>query len=147
MRERTENELQAAAHNAAANLDFRDNQTMRILSTVGKTYVGHPEAVEPMFLEFTIPLRRMGHDVEHYDHMKEHAEFGPDETGARFERLARYGHFDLILYQTAGRDYMNREAIAEVSTHTPIIAWNSDDDWQWESYTRHIAPWLRNAST
>src|SRR4051812_646639 len=100
---------------------------MRILSTVGKSYVGHPEAVEPMFLEFTLPLKRMGHEVEHFDHMKESAAFGLDEAGARFERLVRYGHFDLVLYQTAGRDFMNRAAIAEAARHAPVVAWNSDD--------------------
>ncbi len=113
---------------------------MRILSTVTQHYYGQPQALEPMFLEFTEPLWRMGHEVETFDHVKRCAEVGPDECGANFERHVRLGGYDLIFYQTGGRDFMDRNAIANVSKRTPVVAWNSDDDWQWESYSRHIAP-------
>jgi spore maturation protein CgeB len=42
---------------------------------------------------------------------------------------------------------MTRSAIADVARLAPIVAWNSDDDWQWESYTRLIAPLFTYAIT
>jgi spore maturation protein CgeB len=37
---------------------------------------------------------------------------------------------------------MDREAIREAARLAPVIAWNSDDDWQWDSYTSHLAPYF-----
>ncbi len=113
---------------------------MRILSTVTQHYYGQPHATEPMFLEFTEPLRRMGHEVETFDHVNLCGTIGPAECGAAFEREIRGGGYDLVFYQTGGRDFMERQAIANAARYAPIVAWNSDDDWQWDTYSRHIAP-------
>lgn len=115
---------------------------MRILSTVCRAYYGQSHAVEPMYLEFTLPLQRLGHHVDHFDHARLQEEIGPVETGDKFVRTVRYGGYDLVLYQTGGRDHMVREAIAHATRYAAIVAWNSDDDWQWESYSRHLAPYF-----
>jgi hypothetical protein len=112
---------------------------MRILATVGKAYYGRPHAVEPMYLEFTGPPRSLGHDVEHFDHMLTCARLGPEACGEQFLSTVRAGRYDLVIYQTAGRDWMPAAAIRGAARHAPIVAWNSDDDWQWQSYTRHRA--------
>ncbi len=112
---------------------------MKILSVVCKAYYGHPEAVEPMYLAFTEPLVRLGHEVEHFDHVATRAELGDAGCGARFVAAVRRGGYDAVLYQTGGQDWMERSAIADAARLSPILAWNSDDDWQWESYTRHVA--------
>jgi hypothetical protein len=120
---------------------------MRILSVVTRNYYGQPQALEPMFLEFTQPLLRMGHVVEHFDHVLTCAQVGPDECGARLvDTITRRG-YDLIFYQTGGRDFVARGAITDAARRAPIVAWNSDDDWQWESYTRLIAPLFTYAIT
>ncbi len=113
---------------------------MRILSTVSRSFHGHAEAVEPMFLEFTEPLRRLGHHVDHFDHAAIRSEAGLETCGERFVDAVRAGGYDLVLYQTGGQDYMTREAITQAGRFAPIVAWNSDDDWQWDTYTSKIAP-------
>ena len=40
---------------------------MRILATVAQAYALRPEAVEPMYRWFSDPLRKLGHEVEHFD--------------------------------------------------------------------------------
>ena len=112
---------------------------MRILSTVAKAYAFHPEAVEPMYFWFTDPLKRLGHEVEHFDHVKLGREIGFEACGKAFVDRVKRGGYDLVLYQTGGHDSMTHDAIAEARRHAPIVAWNSDDDWQWDSYTKHIA--------
>ena len=57
---------------------------MRILSVVGKQYYGRPDAVEPMYLEFTDPLRTLGYSVEHFDHALMRLRFGLGGCGQRF---------------------------------------------------------------
>ena len=112
---------------------------MRILSTVAKAYAFRPEAVEPMYLWFTDPLRRLGHEVDHFDHVRLGREVGFERCGEMFVEQVRRGGYDLVLYQTGGHDSMTRGAIAEAGRYAPVVAWNSDDDWQWESYTAPIA--------
>jgi hypothetical protein len=113
---------------------------MRILSTVTRSYYGHPEAIEPMFLEFTEPLIRLGHEVGHFDHISTTAQIGADACGEQFVEHVKTGGYDVVLYQTGGQDCMARAAIAEAARYAPVVAWNSDDDWQWDSYTKHVAP-------
>lgn len=118
---------------------------MKVLSTVIKSYYkGHdnpPDAVEPMFLAFTQPLISLGHEVEHFNQVQTSAEFGKDVCGERFVERVRGGNYDLVLFQNQmGSDaWMPMEAVAEAARHAPIVAWNTDDDWQWEDYTSHQA--------
>jgi spore maturation protein CgeB len=112
---------------------------MRILSTVAQAYAFRPEAVEPMYLWFTDPLRKLGHEVEHFDHVKLGREVGFRACGDAFVHRVKNGGYDLVLYQTGGHDSMTHDSISAARRHAPIVAWNSDDDWQWDSYTRHIA--------
>ncbi|HZK82082.1 MAG TPA: glycosyltransferase [Humisphaera sp.] len=113
---------------------------MRILSVVGRTYYGQPHAIEPMYLQLTLPLQGLGHQVDHFDHLETTQKIGPAECGEQFVRTVRAGGYDLVLYQTGGQDQMTRGAIPQAAKYAPIVAWNSDDDWQWESYSQHIAP-------
>lgn len=107
---------------------------MKILSAVIKSYYNRPDAIEPMFLAFTQPLIRLGHQVEHFDHVKTSAEFGKDVCGERFVERVKSGGYAVVLYQHQGasKDWMASEAIAEATQHAPVVAWNTDDDWQWE---------------
>jgi spore maturation protein CgeB len=115
---------------------------MRILSTVCRDYYGFSGSVEPMYLAFTLPLRQRGHQVVHFDHARVCDELGPARCGEQFLDAVRKGGYDLVLYQSGGRDHMVRDAIGEAKKYAPIVAWNSDDDWQWESYSRHLAPFF-----
>jgi spore maturation protein CgeB len=115
---------------------------MRVLSVLGKNYAGWPGAIEPMYLEFTVPLMDLGHTVEHFDHTEARKQFGLDGCGDRFVKQVRNGRYDLVLYATAGQDWMPPEAIHEARRYALIVAWNSDDDWQWNSYTMKLAPYF-----
>ena len=115
---------------------------MRVLSAVGKGYYGSSACWEPMYLEFTDPLRDLGHEVGHFDHVLNRDWFGMDGCGELFVKRVREGWYDVVIYQTSGEDKMPREAIREAGRYAPIVAWNSDDDWQWDSYTKHLCPYF-----
>jgi hypothetical protein len=116
---------------------------MRILSVVSRGYYGKSNTVEPMYLAFTEPLRALGHEVEHFDHFRSNREVGPEAASERFLANVRRGHYDAILYQTACQEarYIG-EAVREAGRHAPTIAWNSDDDFAWESQTSLMAPYF-----
>lgn len=120
---------------------------MRILSVVSKNYYGLPGAVEPMYLQFTEPLRDMGHEVETFDHHRTREEVGMVGCGEQFVERVKAGRYDVVFYQTGGGEAMMRDAIREAGSHAPVVAWNSDDDWQWETYTRHLAPYFTFMAT
>jgi spore maturation protein CgeB len=92
-----------------------------------------------MWRWFTDPLLDLGHVVEHFDHFEAKARYGSAGCGEKFVQRLRTGGYDVVLYQTPGQDQMPREAIREGSRHTVLVAWNSDDDWQWE-HTICMAP-------
>ena len=120
---------------------------MRILSAVPKAYYGRRNATDPLYLWFRQPLQRMGHHVDHFDHIDTFTRLGPERCGEAFLSRVRAGGYDLVLYSNWGRDCMPREAIREAGRYAPVVGWNSDDDWQWESYTRHVAPYFTYAVT
>jgi hypothetical protein len=111
---------------------------MRILSVVRQYYYGNSNAREPLSFYFTAPLRRMGYDVETFDHFKASRSSGKDRATEQLIKMIRGGEFDLVLYQTSGEEPVDTAALAELARNTCIAAWNSDDDWQWES-TRELA--------
>jgi len=115
---------------------------MKILSVIGKRYGTKAGAVEPMYLEFTDPLRDLGHEVEHFDHKATAQQEGFERCGELFVDRVQKGRYHLVFYQTSGRDHMPPAAIREATRFAPVAAWNSDDDWQWESYTKGLAPYF-----
>jgi hypothetical protein len=120
---------------------------MRVLSVVQKHYYGQRGALEPVYLEFTDPLRDLGHEVDHFDHFVARDRFGLEGCGERFLALVEQGDYDAVLYQTSGAPHMPPDAIAAARDHAAVIAWNSDDDWQWESTTSHLAPYFSHMVT
>ncbi len=115
---------------------------MRILSVMCKHYANHPSAIEPMFLEFSSPLQDLGHEVDHFDHSACGRKVGQERCGDMFVDCVRNGNYEVVFYQTSGHDHMPKDAIREAGRFAAIVAWNSDDDWQWESYTRGLAPYF-----
>lgn len=120
---------------------------MRILATVAQAYAFRPEAVASMYRWFSDPLRKLGHEVEHFDHVQLSREAGPAACGAAFEHRVTHGRYDLVLYQATGRDLMDREAIERAKRHAPIVAWTGDDVAEWERYTRGVAPLFSHVVT
>lgn len=111
---------------------------MRILTVVRKYYYGSPNAIEPMYLYFTAPLKGMGHEVDTFDHFEMSSRLGRERATKALADRIKIGQFDLVFYQTSGREPVETTALADLSRKHCIAAWNSDDDWQWGT-TRRIA--------
>lgn len=111
---------------------------MRILSVMRKGYYGSSVAVEPMYLYFTIPLEAMGHQVETFDHYESNRRYGKTACTEKLVDRIRAGNYDVVFYQTDGSSLIDTTALTDLAAKTCIAAWNSDDDWQWET-TRQLA--------
>jgi hypothetical protein len=105
---------------------------MRILSVVRKHYYGQLAAVEPMSLYFTDPLRNLGHAVEEFDHFEQAARYGREKCTDLLVKRIRSSKPDLVFYQTSGKEPVDLNSIRDLADSVCIVAWNSDDDWQWE---------------
>ena len=116
---------------------------MKILSCVSRGYYGKSTTVEPMYIAFTEPLRALGHEVEHFDHFLAGRQYGAAATAEMFLAKVREGGYDAILYQTACQNAKDiGEPVREAGRYAPTIAWNSDDDFAWESQTCLMAPFF-----
>jgi len=116
---------------------------MRILSCVMRGFYGRTDAVEPMYIAFTEPLRALGHEVDHFDHYRLDVEIGSAATGEQLVKKVRNGRYDVVLYQTACQKAQSiGEAVKEAGRYAVTIAWNSDDDWAWEKHTSPMAPYF-----
>ena len=111
---------------------------MRILSVVRQQYYGNPNAREPLSLFLTEPLRQMGHNVDTFDHFEARRAYGRDGATQRLIEKLQSERFDLVFYQTSGDEPVDTSALAEPARNICMAAWNSDDDWQWET-TRQLA--------
>jgi len=79
----------------------------------------------------------MGHEVETFDHFEARGVNGRDAATEQLLKKIRDGAFDLVLYQTSGKEPVDTAALAEAARKTCVAAWNSDDDWQWNT-TRQL---------
>lgn len=111
---------------------------MRVLSVVPRLYYSHRTAVEPMYLYWTLPLREMGHEVATFDHCNVRQNLSRAQRTDLLVRKIQEGSFDLVLYTNSGQEPIETEALADLSKKICIVAWNSDDDWQWNE-TRQVA--------
>jgi spore maturation protein CgeB len=111
---------------------------MHILSVVRQHYYGNTNAREPLSFFFSAPLLEMGHEVEMFDHFKARHAYGKEGATAQLIKKIQSGAFDLVFYQTSGEEPVDTSALAEMRRTTCLAAWNSDDDWQWET-TRQFA--------
>jgi len=113
---------------------------MKILSCVARGYYGQSNVVEPMYIAFTEPLRALGHEVDHFDHFLSRKQAGPAVTAERLVSKVRQGGYDAVLYLTSCQTANEiNESVREAARFAPMIAWNSDDDFAWESQTSHMA--------
>jgi len=95
--------------------------------------------IEPMFLYFTEPLRAMGHEVETFDHYAAGGRFGALRGAEVLVKQIQDGGYDVVFYQTSGSEPIEVSLLEPLAAKRLIVAWNSDDDWQWESSTKHLA--------
>jgi hypothetical protein len=117
---------------------------MRILSCVSRGYYGQRNTVEPMYIAFTEPLRALGHEVDHFDHFLARKRSGAATMAEQLlEAVRGGGPYDAVLVQTSCQtaDEIG-EPVREAGRYAPTIAWNSDDDFAWETQTSLLAPFF-----
>lgn len=112
---------------------------MKILSCTSYYYYGQTRGVEPQFYYlYKVPQAR-GHQVDFFDWLTA-ARVGPEQLSRAFLAMVRGGGYDAVFVATH-RDEFSQETLAEAGRHCPIIAWNSDDEWRWASYSQPRAAW------
>lgn len=106
---------------------------MRVLSVVARSYYGHPEAPEPMFLYFTQPLTDLGHEVHVFDHVAAAEQYGVAGGTERLEAEMLALQPDLVLYENCPtfREPVDTAMFRQHRDKFCIAAWNSDDEWEW----------------
>ena len=82
----------------------------------------------------------MGHLVDVFDHKEAASALGRSQATEALADKIRTGHYDCVFYQTGGPvEAIDTAALREASRRTCIIAWNSDDDWDWERTSKLAA--------
>ncbi len=114
--------------------------SMKLLVAARYHYYGDPNGIEPQFYYLAKVPEAMGHEVDYFD-FHYHAAF--DLRGARrmFRNMVKSGSYDAVFVAT-NREEFDQETIEAAARHAPIIAWNSDDEFKWDTVTGPKASWF-----
>jgi spore maturation protein CgeB len=75
----------------------------------------------------------MGHDVHVFEFV-EQALYNKDGMNDFFLSAVRRIGYDLVFIETS-QDEFYPEVLDEARRYAVLLAWNSDDDWRWETYS------------
>lgn len=112
---------------------------MRLLVCTSYHYYGSARGIEPQFYYLYRVPETLGHTVDFFDYLTATA-IGPEQMRRAFVSTVRGGGYDAVFIATH-KDEFDRETLAEAARHSPVIGWNSDDEWRWESYSQPRAAW------
>ncbi len=115
---------------------------MRILYVAAKFDYGRPErGLSFEHYNFFDTLERMGHDLLYFDFMSIERERGRAGMNHRLLEIARKEHPDLM-FTVLYKDQFDPEVVREISENSGVITlnWFCDDDWRFETFSRHWAP-------
>lgn len=110
---------------------------MKLLVCTSYYYYGSPRGLEPQFYYLYKVPKSLGYTVDFFDYHTAFA-IGPEQMQRVFLATVRGGGYDAVFIATH-RDEFDQATLAEAARHCPIIAWNSDDEWRWDSYSKHQA--------
>jgi len=81
----------------------------------------------------------MGIDADFFDY---HAskKIGLDQMKRILLTLVKGGKYDVVFIATH-KDEFDEETLNKAKRYSTIIAWNSDDEWRWETYSKHRVGW------
>lgn len=105
---------------------------MRILCCCPLEYYGRPGTRSEVFGYFVTTLRDLGHTVHHFDQVRGAAD--QEAMNEFFVSVVRRGGYEAVLVITNDTEFLP-EALDEAMQHSVTIAWNSDDDVRWDSYS------------
>ena len=111
---------------------------MRILAVTYYYYYNNPRGLEPQFYYlFRVP-QQMGYEVDFFDYATSQR-IGLDHMRRQFLTLLRGGKYDVVFIATH-QDEFDIETLNLARAFCPVIGWNSDDEWRWESYSSRYIP-------
>ncbi len=115
---------------------------LRILTTSLFYYYGDTRGVEPQFYYLAKVPQSMGHQVDFFDwHTHAKPEMGGSAHMRRlFLNLLKSGQYDAAFIATF-KDEFDQETLEEAKRHTVTFAFNSDDEYRWQDYSRPRAAW------
>ncbi|MBK9940900.1 MAG: glycosyltransferase family 1 protein [Kouleothrix sp.] len=112
---------------------------MRLLVCTSYYYYGNPRGLEPQFYYLYKVPASLGYSVDFFDYFTA-AAVGTEQMRRVFLATVRGGGYDAVFIATH-HDEFDQATLAEAARSCPIIAWNSDDEWRWDSYSQHQAGW------
>ncbi|MBU6300865.1 MAG: glycosyltransferase [Verrucomicrobia bacterium] len=112
---------------------------MRLLVTSFYHYDGDSNGIEPQFYYLCKVPEMMGHTVDFFD-FNYMMKSGVEPMRRLFLSMVRGGSYDAVFIATH-RNEFDQETLAEAKKHSAIIAWNSDDEFKWDSYSRERVSW------
>jgi spore maturation protein CgeB len=112
---------------------------MRLLTCAPYYYYNDTRAVEPQFYYLYKVPESMGITVDFLDFITA-AKIGVDHLRRLFLTLVGSGKYDAVFIATH-RDEFDEETLSQARRFCPVIGWNSDDEWRWESYSSKQAGW------
>jgi spore maturation protein CgeB len=112
---------------------------MRLLTASPYYYCNDTRGTEPQFYYlFKVP-ESMGHQVDCFDFITS-AKISLEHVRRMFLTLVGSGKYDCAFIATH-RDEFDEDTLREAQRYCPVIAWNSDDEWRWQSYSSKQASW------
>lgn len=110
---------------------------MRILACIPFHYYDSLDV--PLSYYYVVEsLRSLGHTVHLFEFV-EQAVVNKDGMNEFFVDTVRRGGYDLVFVETS-KDEFHPSALDEAGRYAVTLAWNSDDDWRWDSYSSHWCP-------
>lgn len=106
---------------------------MKILSCCPLSYYGEQHGITLSYDLFVRVPRLLGHHVVPFDYLFA-AKLDKDAMNDHFLSLIKGGNFDFVIIETAD-DQFYIDVLEKARKIVPIIAWNSDDDFRWSSYS------------
>jgi hypothetical protein len=112
---------------------------MKLLICCSYYYYGHVRGIEPQFYYLYKVPESMGYEVDFFDYISA-ANISPEQMRRVFLSIVNGKKYDAVFIATH-KDEFDRETLAEAQRTCPIVAWNSDDEWRWEEYSKERAEW------
>ena len=81
----------------------------------------------------------MGIKVDFFDHGTANR-IGMEQARRVFLNIVKSGKYDTVFIATHMDEY-DEESLAKARRYARVIAWNSDDEWRWESYSKGRVSW------
>jgi hypothetical protein len=112
---------------------------MKLLICCSYYYYGNVRGLDPQFYYLYKVPERLGYEVDFFDYFTA-AKIGLEQMRRLFLALVRGKRYDAVFIATH-QDEFDQETLAEAGRSCPMIAWNSDDEWRWDDYSRSRVGW------